>query len=157
MEPIRAASRRDVGKRGLRHRRLGTLWPERSSDTRASGIIAPPSAWRWWTAPRSRKSSSKAFLPAYDQICTHAARMRIGPRRAHRAADHPRADRGGIHAPEMHSDSPEVIYAHTPGLKVVMPSSPYDAKVCSSARSAIPIRDLLRTQAHLSRVPRRSA
>ena len=35
---------------------------------------------------------------------------------------------GGIHAPELHSDSPEAIYAHTPGLKVVMPSSPYDAK-----------------------------
>ena len=35
---------------------------------------------------------------------------------------------GGIHAPELHSDSPEAIYAHTPGLKVVMPSTPYDAK-----------------------------
>jgi pyruvate dehydrogenase E1 component beta subunit len=35
---------------------------------------------------------------------------------------------GGIHAPELHSDSPETIYIHTPGLKVVMPASPYDAK-----------------------------
>jgi pyruvate dehydrogenase E1 component beta subunit len=35
---------------------------------------------------------------------------------------------GGIHAPELHSDSPEAIYAHTPGLKVVMPCTPYDAK-----------------------------
>jgi pyruvate dehydrogenase E1 component beta subunit len=35
---------------------------------------------------------------------------------------------GGIHAPELHSDSPEAIYAHSPGLKVVMPSTPYDAK-----------------------------
>ncbi|MEL6741513.1 MAG: transketolase C-terminal domain-containing protein, partial [Planctomycetota bacterium] len=35
---------------------------------------------------------------------------------------------GGIHAPELHSDSPEAIYTHSPGLKVVMPSTPYDAK-----------------------------
>jgi len=35
---------------------------------------------------------------------------------------------GGIHAPELHSDSPEAIYSHSPGLKVVMPSTPYDAK-----------------------------
>src|SRR5690606_35737576 len=35
---------------------------------------------------------------------------------------------GGIHAPELHGDSPEAIYAHTPGLKVVIPSRPYTAK-----------------------------
>jgi pyruvate dehydrogenase E1 component beta subunit len=35
---------------------------------------------------------------------------------------------GGIHAPELHSDSPEAVYAHHPGIKVVMPARPYDAK-----------------------------
>ncbi len=34
----------------------------------------------------------------------------------------------GIGAAEHHSESSEVIYAHTPGLKVVVPSNPYDAK-----------------------------
>ena len=72
----------------------------------------------------------EGFLgPAYDQICSHAARMRSRTRGAFTV---PMTIRipvgGGIHAPELHSDSPEAIYAHTPGLKVVMPSSPYDAK-----------------------------
>jgi pyruvate dehydrogenase E1 component beta subunit len=35
---------------------------------------------------------------------------------------------GGIGAPEHHSESPEALYAHVPGLKVVIPSTPYDAK-----------------------------
>ena len=35
---------------------------------------------------------------------------------------------GGIRALEMHSESAEAIYAHIPGLKVVIPSTPYDAK-----------------------------
>jgi pyruvate dehydrogenase E1 component beta subunit len=67
--------------------------------------------------------------PAYDQICSHAARMRSRTRGAFPVPLTIRVPvGGGIHAPELHSDSPEAIYAHTPGLKVVMPSSPYDAK-----------------------------
>ena len=48
---------------------------------------------------------------------------------------------GGIHAPELHSDSPEAIYAHQPGLKVVMPASPYDAKglLISAIRDPDPV------------------
>src|SRR5205085_382511 len=43
--------------------------------------------------------------------------------------------------PEMHSDSPEAVYAHTPGLKVVMPSRPYDAKglLISAIRDPDPV------------------
>ena len=72
----------------------------------------------------------EGFLgPAYDQICSHAARMRSRTRGAFPVPLTIRVPvGGGIHAPELHSDSPEAIYAHTPGLKVVMPSSPYDAK-----------------------------
>ncbi len=72
----------------------------------------------------------EGFLgPAYDQICSHAARMRSRTRGAFTIPLTIRVPvGGGIHAPELHSDSPEAIYAHTPGLKVVMPSSPYDAK-----------------------------
>ena len=72
----------------------------------------------------------EGFLgPAYDQLVNHAARYRT---RSRGAITIPLTVRvpvgGGIHAPELHSDSPEAIYAHTPGLKVVMPSTPYDAK-----------------------------
>ncbi|HZW08407.1 MAG TPA: alpha-ketoacid dehydrogenase subunit beta [Phycisphaerales bacterium] len=72
----------------------------------------------------------EGFLgPAYDQIVNHAGRMRT---RTRGAITVPLTVRvpvgGGIHAPELHSDSPEAIYAHSPGLKVVMPSTPYDAK-----------------------------
>jgi len=72
----------------------------------------------------------EGFLgPAYDQLVNHAARFRT---RTRGAITVPMTVRvpvgGGIHAPELHSDSPEAIYAHHPGLKVVMPSTPYDAK-----------------------------
>ena len=72
----------------------------------------------------------EGFLgPAYDQIVNHAARYRT---RSRGSITVPMTVRvpvgGGIHAPELHSDSPEAIYAHHPGLKVVMPASPYDAK-----------------------------
>tara|TARA_E500000318_G_scaffold14854_6_gene15016 strand:- start:35986 stop:36960 length:975 start_codon:yes stop_codon:yes gene_type:complete len=67
--------------------------------------------------------------PAYDQLVNHAARMRT---RTRSAVTVPMTVRvpvgGGIHAPELHSDSPEAIYTHSPGVKVVMPVTPYDAK-----------------------------
>lgn len=85
----------------------------------------------------------EGFLaPAYDQLCTHAARMRS---RTRGALTVPLTLRvpigGGIHAPELHSDSPEAVYAHQPGIKVVMPSSPYDAKglLISAIRDPDPV------------------
>ncbi|MGA1043686.1 MAG: alpha-ketoacid dehydrogenase subunit beta [Phycisphaerales bacterium] len=72
----------------------------------------------------------EGFLgPAYDQLCSHAARMRTRTRGAFTVPMTVRVPvGGGIHAPELHSDSPEAIYAHQPGMKVVMPASPSDAK-----------------------------
>ncbi|HSR09996.1 MAG TPA: alpha-ketoacid dehydrogenase subunit beta, partial [Thermodesulfobacteriota bacterium] len=66
---------------------------------------------------------------AFSQIVNHAARIR---NRSRGRFTCPLVIRspwgGGIRAPEHHSDSPEAMYAHTPGLKVVIPSTPYDAK-----------------------------
>lgn len=72
----------------------------------------------------------EGFLgPAYDQIVSHAARFRTRTRGRFTVPLTIRVPvGGGIHAPELHSDSPEAVYVHTPGIKVVMPSSAYDAK-----------------------------
>jgi len=85
----------------------------------------------------------EGFLgPAYDQLVNHAARFRT---RTRSAITVPMTVRvpvgGGIHAPELHSDSPEAIYAHSPGLKVVMPCTPYDAKglLLASIRDPDPV------------------
>src|SRR6266540_3404459 len=67
--------------------------------------------------------------PAFDQVISHVSRIRNRSRHRFTA---PLVIRipygGGIGAAEHHSESAEVIYAHTPGLKVVVPASPADAK-----------------------------
>ncbi|MDP7009284.1 MAG: alpha-ketoacid dehydrogenase subunit beta [Phycisphaerales bacterium] len=85
----------------------------------------------------------EGFLgPAFDQLTNQAARFNS---RTRGGITCPLVLRvpvgGGIHAPELHSDSPEAIYTHTPGLKVVMPSSPYDAKgmLISAIRDPNPV------------------
>jgi pyruvate dehydrogenase E1 component beta subunit len=80
--------------------------------------------------------------PAYDQIVNQAARCRTRTRGAFTCPLTIRVPfGGGIHAPELHSDSPEAVYAHTPGLKVVIPSHPYDAKglLLSAIRDPDPV------------------
>ncbi|MFN7374852.1 MAG: alpha-ketoacid dehydrogenase subunit beta [bacterium] len=85
----------------------------------------------------------EGFLgPAYDQLVNHAARFRNRTRGAFTVPMVVRVPwGGGIHAPEFHSDSPESIYAHSPGLKVVCPSTPYDAKglLISAIRDPDPV------------------
>ena len=60
-----------------------------------------------------------------DQMLNHAARLRY---RTRGRLSCPMVLRticgGGIHAPEHHSESPEAMFAHTPGLRVVVPSTP---------------------------------
>ncbi|MFS8514193.1 MAG: alpha-ketoacid dehydrogenase subunit beta [Planifilum fulgidum] len=64
-----------------------------------------------------------------DQICSQAARLRF---RSGGRFNVPLVIRspfgGGVKTPELHSDSLEALFLHTPGLKVVIPSTPYDAK-----------------------------
>ena len=66
--------------------------------------------------------------PAFDQIISHVSRVRYRSRHRFTA---PLVIRipygGGIGAAEHHSESAEAIYAHTPGLKVVVASRPTDA------------------------------
>ncbi len=85
----------------------------------------------------------EGFLyPCLDQINNHLGRIR---NRSRGRFTCPLVIRvpygGGIHAPEHHSDSPEAILAHIPGIKVVIPATPYEAKglVLSSIREPDPV------------------
>jgi 2-oxoisovalerate dehydrogenase E1 component beta subunit len=69
------------------------------------------------------------IYPAYEQIMTHASRLRSRTMGHYTVPMVIRAPYGaGVRAPEIHSDSTEAIFTHMPGLKVVCPASPYDAK-----------------------------
>lgn len=62
---------------------------------------------------------------AVDQLVSHASRMRNRTRGRLTCPMVIRAPYGGgIHAPEHHSESTEAMFAHVPGLRVVIPSSP---------------------------------
>jgi pyruvate dehydrogenase E1 component beta subunit len=69
------------------------------------------------------------IYPAFDQIVSHAARLRTRSRGRFSCPMVIRAPYGGgIRAPEHHSESTEAFFAHQPGLKVVIPSTPQDTK-----------------------------
>lgn len=139
----------DIGKNGGVFRVTEGLWqrfgPDRVVDTplAESGIIGAAIGLAMGGLRPVPEIQFEGFLgPAFDQITTHAARMRT---RTRSALTVPLTIRvpvgGGIHAPELHSDSPEAIYTHCPGLKVVMPASPYDAKglLISAIRDPDPV------------------
>jgi pyruvate dehydrogenase E1 component beta subunit len=85
---------------------------------------------------------SDYIFPGYDQIVNELAKMR------YRTGDQYSAPMiirtpygGGIHGGHYHSQSPEAQFLHTPGLVVVVVSSPYDAKglLLSAIRSNDPV------------------
>ncbi|PSP31988.1 alpha-ketoacid dehydrogenase subunit beta [Halobacteriales archaeon QH_10_67_22] len=82
------------------------------------------------------------IYPAFDQIVSHAARLRTRSRGAFTCPLVVRAPYGGgIRAPEHHSESTEAFFVHEPGLKVVVPSTPYDTKglLAASIRDPDPV------------------
>ncbi|MFB6205578.1 MAG: alpha-ketoacid dehydrogenase subunit beta [Haloglomus sp.] len=82
------------------------------------------------------------IYPAFDQIISHAARMRTRSRGRYTCPMVVRAPYGGgIRAPEHHSESKEAFFVHEPGLKVVIPSTPYDTKglLASAIRDPDPV------------------
>lgn len=65
------------------------------------------------------------IYPALDHIINHASRLRHRTRGRLSCPMVLRSPYGaGIHAPEHHSESPEALFAHVPGLRMVIPSSP---------------------------------
>ena len=81
-------------------------------------------------------------LTTIDQLYSHASRLRNRSRGIYTC---PLVLRipvgGGIRALEHHSESPETLFAHIPGIKVVIPSSPYEAKglLISAIRDPDPV------------------
>jgi pyruvate dehydrogenase E1 component beta subunit len=80
--------------------------------------------------------------PCLDQLICHVGRYHW---RTGGAMQFPITVRmpygGGVRAPELHEDSPETYYVHTPGVKVAVPSTPSDAKglLTAAIRSTDPV------------------
>ncbi len=82
------------------------------------------------------------IYPAVDQIFNHAARIRSRSRGRYSVPLVIRTPYGvGIKSPEHHSESSEAHFCHMPGIKVVVPSSPYNAKglLISAIRDPDPV------------------
>jgi 2-oxoisovalerate dehydrogenase E1 component beta subunit len=124
----------DVGQNGGVFRitdGLNSLFPNRVLDTPlAESMIAGTSIGM---ATQGLKPVAEfqfmGFIhPAMDQILSHASRMRTRTRgRLHCPIVFRAPFGGGIRAPEHHSESYEALFAHLPGLRVVIPSTPQKA------------------------------
>jgi pyruvate dehydrogenase E1 component beta subunit len=82
------------------------------------------------------------IFPAYDQIVNELAKMRYRTGNQYPASLVIRTPYGGgIHGGHYHSQSPEALFLHVPGILVVVPSGPYDAKglLKSAIRSNDPV------------------
>lgn len=122
----------DVGKDGGVFRAtvglLDEFGPERVLDTPLAesmiGGLAVGMAVRGMK-PVAEFQFMGFIYPAFDQIVNHASRLRNRTRGRLSCPVVFRTPFGaGIHAPEHHSESTEAYFAHTPGLRVVIPSSP---------------------------------
>lgn len=82
------------------------------------------------------------IFPAYDQIVNELAKMRYRTGNQYACPVVIRTPYGGgIHGGHYHSQSPEAQFLHTPGINVVVVSSPYDAKglLATAVRSNDPV------------------
>ena len=80
--------------------------------------------------------------PAFNQLVSEAARMRYRSNNGYSVPMTVRAPYGGgVHGALYHSQSIEAFYTHVPGIKVVIPSTPYDARglLRSSIRDDDPV------------------
>jgi pyruvate/2-oxoglutarate/acetoin dehydrogenase E1 component len=126
----------DVGRAGGVFRATAGLrerfGPNRCVDTplAEAGILGTAvglcmAGWR----PVCEMQYDAFSYPCLDQLITHVGRYRW---RTGGKMQFPLVVRmpygGGVRAPELHDDSPETYYVHTPGVKVAIPSTPADAK-----------------------------
>ncbi|WP_068671935.1 alpha-ketoacid dehydrogenase subunit beta [Oceanobacillus sp. Castelsardo] len=126
----------DVGKKGGVFRATDGLYDEfgeyRVLDTPlAESAIAGVGigAAMYGMRPVAEMQFADFILPAVNQIISEAAKTRYRSNNDWNVPITIRAPYGGgVHGALYHSQSVEAIFANQPGLKIVMPSSPYDAK-----------------------------
>lgn len=139
----------DVGRLGGVFRASSGLQdrfgPDRCIDTplAEAGILGTAvglcmAGWR----PVCEMQYDAFSYPSLDQLINHVGRYRW---RTRGKMSFPLVVRmpygGGVRAPELHEDSPETYYVHTPGVKVAIPSTPADAKglVAAAIRDTDPV------------------
>jgi len=139
----------DVGKKGGVFLATDGLWAEfgddRVIDTPLSESMivgASIGAAMNGIRPVAEIQFADFIFPAFNQLVSEAARLRY---RSNNKFGIPMTVRapygGGVHGALYHSQSVEAFFAHVPGLKVVIPSTPYDAKglLRSSIRDNDPV------------------
>jgi 2-oxoisovalerate dehydrogenase E1 component beta subunit len=126
----------DVGKKGGVFLATDGLWAEFGDDrvidtplTESMIIGASIGAALNGLRPVAEIQFADFIHPAFNQLVSEAARMRY---RSNNGFGVPMVVRapygGGVHGALYHSQSVEAFFTHVPGLKVVIPSTPYDAK-----------------------------
>ena len=126
----------DVGKKGGVFLATDGLWAEFGDDrvidtplTESMIVGASIGAAINGLRPIAEIQFADFIHPAFNQLVSEAARMRY---RSNSGFAVPMVIRapygGGVHGALYHSQSVEAFFTHVPGLKVVIPSTPYDAK-----------------------------
>src|SRR5690349_22864644 len=139
----------DVGKKGGVFLATDGLWSEFGDDRvidtplSESQIIGTSiGAAIGGLRPVAEIQFADFIHPAFNQLVSEAARLRYRSNNGYSAPMVVRAPYGGgVHGALYHSQSVEAFFTHVPGLKVVVPSTPYDAKglLRSSIRDDDPV------------------
>ena len=156
----------DVGKKGGVFLATDGLWGEFGDDrvidtplTESMIVGASIGAAINGLRPVAEIQFADFIHPAFNQLVSEAARMRYRSNNGFAVPMVVRAPYGGgVHGALYHSQSVEAFFTHVPGLKVVIPSTPYDAK--GLLRTRDPRRRpgaVLRAQEDVPQRPRRGA
>ena len=139
----------DVGKKGGVFLATDGLWAEFGDDrvidtplTESMIVGASIGAAVNGLRPIAEIQFADFIFPAFNQIVSEAARMRYRSNNGYAVPMVIRAPYGGgVHGALYHSQSVEAFFTHVPGLKVVVPSTPYDARglLRSSIRDDDPV------------------
>ncbi|MBA2313812.1 MAG: alpha-ketoacid dehydrogenase subunit beta, partial [Chloroflexi bacterium] len=139
----------DVGKKGGVFLATDGLWAEFGDErvidtplTESQIIGTSIGAAMNGLRPIAEIQFADFIHPAFNQLVSEAARLRYRSNNGYSCPMVVRAPYGGgVHGALYHSQSVEAFFTHVPGLKVVIPSTPYDAKglLRSSIRDEDPV------------------